>query len=140
MADLIDTNVLVYRFDPADPVKQRVAADLIRRGIVTGSARVAHQALVEFLAAVTRRRPTGPILDLPDAIREAEELMLEMDVLYPTAEVLRTAHRGAVAYQLSWFDAHMWAYAEHYGLERIVSEDFQHGRIYGTVRVHDPFR
>ena len=34
----------------------------------------------------------------------------------------------------------MWAYAEHYGLERIVSEDFQHERIYGTVRVHDPFQ
>ncbi len=63
-----------------------------------------------------------------------------VDVMYPTAEVLRTAHRGAVTYQLSWSDAHMWAYAEHYGLARIVSEDFQHERIYGTVRAHDPFR
>ncbi len=140
MADLIDTNVLVYRFDPADPVKQRIARDLLRQGIADGTARVAHQALVEFLAAVTRGRSGGPILELTDAIREAEDLMLQTDVLYPTGEVLRTAHRGAVTYRLSWFDAHMWAYAEHYGLQRIVSEDFQHDRIYGTVRAHDPFR
>ena len=43
------------------------------------------------------------------------------------------------AYQLSWFDAHMWAYAEHYGLPEILSEDFEHGRIYGGVRVRNPF-
>ena len=30
---LIDTNVLVYRFDPRFPAKQRVAAALLRRGI-----------------------------------------------------------------------------------------------------------
>lgn len=63
-----------------------------------------------------------------------------VDVMYPPAEVLRTAHRGAVTHQLSWFDAHVWAYAEHYGVDRFVSEDFQHERIYGPVRAHDPFR
>jgi predicted nucleic acid-binding protein len=41
---------------------------------------------------------------------------------------------------LSWFDAHLWAYAEHYGLSELLSEDFEHGRVYGAVRVTDPFR
>jgi hypothetical protein len=40
----------------------------------------------------------------------------------------------------SWFDAHLWAYTEHYGLEEIVSEDFEHGRLYGSVRVGNPFQ
>ena len=31
------------------------------------------------------------------------------------------------------------AYAEHYGLEQIISEDFQHERLYGSVRATDPF-
>ncbi len=60
-------------------------------------------------------------------------------MLYPTEEVLLTAFRGAATYQLSWFDAHLWAYAEVYGLPEILSEDFQHGRLYGTVRVRNPF-
>jgi predicted nucleic acid-binding protein len=53
--------------------------------------------------------------------------------------MLRLALRGAAAYQLSWFDAHLWAYAEHFGLSPLYSEDFQHGRTYGTVKVIDPF-
>jgi hypothetical protein len=34
----------------------------------------------------------------------------------------------------------MWAYSEYYGLARLISEDFSHDRLYGTVRVYDPFR
>lgn len=41
----------------------------------------------------------------------------------------------AAAYELSWFDAHLWAYAE----PRLLSEDFEHGRLFGTVEVVDPF-
>ena len=66
--------------------------------------------------------------------------MAQFSVLYPNAALVRTALQGSAAYQLSWFDAHLWAYAEHYGLEEIVSEDFEHGRLYGSVRVRNPFR
>ena len=51
----------------------------------------------------------------------------------------RATLRGAAPYLLSWFDAHLWACAEHYGLRELPSEDFQHDRTYGTVRVVDPF-
>jgi predicted nucleic acid-binding protein len=51
----------------------------------------------------------------------------------------RRTRRGAAAYQLSWFDAHLWAYAEHYGLSELYSEEFQHDRLYGTVRAVNPF-
>jgi predicted nucleic acid-binding protein len=43
-------------------------------------------------------------------------------------------------YELSWFDAHLWAYAEVYGLREIWSEDFQHDRRYRTVRVVNPYQ
>jgi predicted nucleic acid-binding protein len=95
---------------------------------------------VEFLAAVTRPIASGaPLLPASDARREAEELLSQFEVLYPTEALVRTAVRGAAAYQLSWFDAHLWAYAEHYGLEEILSEDFQHDRMYGSVRAVNPF-
>lgn len=50
-----------------------------------------------------------------------------------------TALRGAAAYKLSWFDAHIWEYAEYYGLTELLSEDFQDGRLYGTATVRNPF-
>lgn len=136
---LIDTNILVYRYDGRFPDKQSIAADVLRDGIANGSARVAHQAVVEFVAAVTRGGPERWLLEPSEARREAEELMAQFPVLYPDDAVLRTALRGAAAYGLSWFDAHMWAYAEVHGLEELVSEDFQHGRLYGVVTVSNPF-
>lgn len=140
MAALVDTNVLVYRFDPRFPAKQKTATDLLRRGLRTDSLRVPHQAVVEFVAAVTRRTASAePLLSPAEAWREAEELLAQFEVLYPTEGLLRTALRGAAAYQLSWFDAHLWAYADHYGLDEILSEDFQHDRLYGPVRAVNPF-
>lgn len=140
MAALVDTNVLVYRFDPRFPDRQKVAAEILRRGIAEDSVRVPHQAIVEFVAVATR--PFGgaePLLSTQDALQEAEEMLSQFVVLYPDEALLRTALRGAVAYQLSWFDAHLWAYAEHFGLSELLSEDFQHDRLYGSVRAVNPF-
>jgi predicted nucleic acid-binding protein len=33
----------------------------------------------------------------------------------------------------------MWAYGERFGVAELLSEDFQHGRLYGTVRAVNPF-
>ena len=142
MASLVDTNVLVYRFDPRDPDKRRLALDLLRGDLRLDPLVLPHQAIIEFIAAVTRpRRDLGgaPLLPADVARREAEELMAQFPVLYPDEEVLRTALWGVGAHQLSWFDAHLWAYAEVHGLDEILSEDFEHGRYYGTVRVRNPF-
>ena len=139
MAALVDTNVLVYRFDSRFPEKQNVATEILRRGIVEDSVRVPHQAILEFVAAVTRPIRGHVILNQADALREAEELLKQFTVLYPNEAILREAVRGCAAYQLSWFDAHLWAYAEHYGLPEILTEDLLHDRLYGTVRVVNPF-
>jgi len=67
-----------------------------------------------------RRDPTAdwrPTLAEPGrAVRETEELCDQFVVLLPDELLIRTALRGMAAYQLAWFDAHMWAYAERYGI------------------------
>ena len=143
MAFLADTNILVYRFDGRFPEKQAAARNLLRKGLAEDAVRIPHQALLEFVAVVTRVR-TGsssqPLLTPDDARHETEELMAQFPVLFPNAALVRTALLGVAAYRLSWFDAHLWAYAEHFALEEIVSEDFEHGRLYGSVRIRNPFR
>ena len=139
MAALIDTNVLVYRFDDRFPEKQKISVEILRRGILEDSVRLPHQAIVEFVAAVTRPIRGHTILNRPDALREAEEFLKQFTVLYPNEMIVRNAVRGCAAYDLSWFDAHIWAYAEHYGLPELLTEDLQHDRLYGTVRVVNPF-
>ncbi|HWM93709.1 MAG TPA: PIN domain-containing protein [Thermoanaerobaculia bacterium] len=140
MAALVDTNVLVYRFDPRFPEKQRIAGEILRRGISDGELFVPHQAIVEFFSVVTRPVRTAPsLLTREEAFRETEELLNLFPILYPNDFVVRTALRGAAVYGLSWFDAHIWAYAEVNGLNTLISEDFQHERLYGTVRAVNPF-
>jgi len=143
VAFLADTNILVYRFDGRFPEKQAAARNLLRKGLAEDAVRIPHQALLEFVAVVTRVRtgsPSQPLLSVDGARHETEELMAQFPVLFPNAALVRTALLGAAAYRLSWFDAHLWAYAEHFGLEEIVSEDFEHGRLYGSVRIRNPFR
>lgn len=142
MTSLVDTNILVYRFDPRDPDKQRRAREVLRDGLLAHDVVLAHQCIVEFVAAVSRPREElgrAPLLPLAEARLEAEELLAEYPTLYPTREVVLTALRGTAAYGLSWFDAHLWAYAEVYGIDEILSEDFAHGRHYGSVRAVNPF-
>ena len=139
-AALVDTNILVYAFDHASPRKQRIASQLLIRGLEQDSVRIPHQAIVEFVAAVSRPRPAkGAILSFPDACEAAEEYLTLFQILYPNDDIVRLALRGAATYQLSWFDAHLWAYAEYYGLSELQSEDFTPGRTYGRVRIVNPF-
>jgi len=137
---LVDTNVLVYRFDPRFPQKQKKAQALLESAARPGVLKLPHQALIEFMAATTRPLPkVGPLLLPEEAREEVESMLLTFEVLYPDAPLVRTALRATTAYGLSWFDAHLWAYAEHYGCSVLYSEDFQHGRVYGSVRVVNPF-
>jgi predicted nucleic acid-binding protein len=140
VATLVDTNILVYRCDPRDLAKRDAARLLLRRGELSGDFRIAHQSLVEFVNSVIRSRGgKSPLMTREDAARQAELFMTEFPVIYPNEQVFRTALRGMATYRLPWYNAHLWAYAEHYGLPEILSEDFEHGRWYGTVRVRNPF-
>lgn len=147
MARLVDTNVLVYRFDPRDPVKQQRATELLEAGLRDRSLCLAHQSIVEFVAVMTRPLKSlagsavgeQALMPVDLALSEAEILLRQWDVIYPTHEVLMTAMRGMTHYRLQWFDAQIWAIAEVYGLDEVLSEDFQHGRHYGRVRAVNPF-
>jgi predicted nucleic acid-binding protein len=130
----------VYRFDARDPRKQAIADSIVRDGIQSGELIVPHQAVVEFVRAVTRPQGTAePLLSWTNATQEAEELLAELPVVYPNEHIVRTALRGVATYQLGWFDAHLWACAEYFGIGELLSEDFQHDRLYGTVRIRNPF-
>jgi predicted nucleic acid-binding protein len=140
VASLVDTKILVYRWDPREPRKQAIAERLLRQYVGTDFLCVPHQAIIEFMAVVPRIRwQEKQVMPAENAIREVEELLIQFPVLYPDEAMVRMALRGMATYRLSWSDAHLWAYAEHYGMSEILSEDFEHGRRYGTVLVRNPF-
>ena len=68
---LIDANILVYRYDARFPQKQRTADEVLRAGISSGTACIAHQSIVEFVAATTRGRVEERLLDAATARHSA---------------------------------------------------------------------
>ncbi len=98
MVALVDTNILVYRFDARFPDKKKIATEVLRRGILEDSLRLPQQAIIEFVAAVTRPIRGHFILSQREALREAEELLSEFPVLYPNEAIVRNAIRGCAAY------------------------------------------
>lgn len=94
MAALVDANILVYRFDGRFPKEQKIAVALLGRGIIEDSVRLPHQAIVEFVVAVTRPIRGYTILKPADALREAEEFLHQFAGLYPNEAILRDAVRG----------------------------------------------
>jgi predicted nucleic acid-binding protein len=141
VAQLIDTNVLVYRVDPRFPAKQETATNLLEETVQSGESRIPHQALLEFYVVVTRPLPgvKASLLTPNEAREEIETLLLTSVILYPIENVVRLGLYATAAFGLSWFDAHLWAFAEHYGCSLIYSENFEHSRYYGSVKVVNPF-
>ena len=141
VARLIDTNILVYGVDVRFPDKQEIAANLLEETVRSGECRIPHQALLEFYAVVTRPLPgiEKSLLTPAEAREEIEVLLLTSIILYPVENIVRLSLYATAAFRLNWFDAHLWAYAEHYRCSTIYSEDFEHERYYGSVKVINPF-
>ena len=132
----VDTNVLVYREDASDPVKQSRAGDWIAYLAHRRATRISYQVLQELYA--TLRRKLRPAFDAG----EAQAIVRDLALWQPVAADLAILERGWVLqdrYSLSWWDALIVAAAQSCGCAAVLTEDLQHGQTFGRVRVIDPF-
>ena len=134
---LVDSNVLVYAYDRSEPVKQRTAASLLHRLFDARSGVLTTQVLSEFFVIVTRKI-TAP-LDVKTAAERIHNYVLSWPVLEVTPLVVLEATRGAVAHQLHYWDAQLWAAARLNQIDLILTEDLPSGQVLEGVRFMDPF-
>lgn len=132
----VDTNVLVYRIDRADPDKRVIARRLLRDA-TPGSLVLSTQVLQEFYV-VTTRKLAHP-LSQDEAARAVDQLS-ELPVVAVDREFVRAAIRISRGAQLSPWDSLIVQAAVAGGCERILTEDLQHGALVEGVRVENPFR
>jgi predicted nucleic acid-binding protein len=132
---MIDTNVLVYAASvlEGDRVKTKIAQDLLFDHSIGLSSRV----LQEFIVVSTRKvRKDWKPDDALDWIEVLEDFPCP-----PTDAAL--VHFGgelAIRYQLSYWDGAILAAAHRLDASILYSEDLNHGQVYGSVRVENPFR
>jgi predicted nucleic acid-binding protein len=101
--DFLDTNILVYAYDPADKRKQRIAQDLLRAAL-TGAALTSTQVWAEF-AATLLHKASPPVTS--EAVKPVLDTLSPIQVITPDAGVVRRgveARREYGIHFLRWND------------------------------------
>jgi predicted nucleic acid-binding protein len=133
--EFLDTNVLVYAYDPSDPRKQQIARGLVRRAVV-GEIAASSQVLGEFAATLLHKlKPAA----------KPEDLMALLDALGPMklvpidGDVVLRAVQARAQYGVNFYDGMILAAAERGGCQKIWSEDLNAGQQYFGCVVENPF-
>lgn len=130
----LDTNILLYGFDLDAPKKREIAMSVLESAWTEpGSAAVSVQVLQEFYVNFTRK-------GYPDS--EARVLMddfCQWPVIDNSLILLGHALTIRERTQLTLWDAMIIAAAEASGAHTLLTEDLNHGQVYGTVRAVNPF-
>jgi predicted nucleic acid-binding protein len=131
---LVDTNILVYAYDPRDPAKNIQAQTLLKTLYEHKIGYLSVQSLAEFMNA-TRK------LSIPTktALNYVQAFILSWPILALTPQVVLEAARGVHAHVLPYYDAQIWATARLNQIPVIFSEDFNIGATLEGVRFVNPF-
>ena len=134
MSTFLDTNVVVYAFDRADPEKRARAIAILEEG---KRLVVSTQILLETWWVLTRR--------LAEPLGEEEasmviETLTQLPVVNTDPELIQRAIRTSRETGIAIWDAMIIEAARSGGCNRVLSEDLQHGRDFGGVVVENPLR
>ena len=134
--DFLDTNVLVYALDLADPRKHKIARAFVARG-VAGELAVSTQVLAEtantLLQKYQSRFNAQDVASILDSFKP-------IPLVKPDGDMVRRAVEAHGVYGIHFYDGMIIAAAERAGAKRILSEDLNSGQQYFGVRVENPFR
>lgn len=130
----IDTNVLLYADDLRFPEKKARAQQLIADSLRVGKIATSLQVLQEYFNAATRK------LGLPAGeARSKIEQLATNDVVRLRAPDILAAIDLHQERQISFWDALIVRAAQVSGAKVLFTEDLQHGALFGSVTVVNPF-
>ncbi len=130
----LDSNVLVYAFDPRDPAKKAAAQQLLWAAQSAG-ATLTTISLGEFFWVATRKS----IASAKIAREKLSDLITLFKVASYDADALEIAAIEVNAGRFSFWDAVMLAAAEQAGCTVCFSEDMADGAKLGNITVRNPF-
>ncbi len=133
----LDTNIFVYSFDHAAPVKQRLAQRLIQDALQTQRGVVSSQVVQEFLN-VALRKFSQP-MTIPEVREYVDTVFVPLCRHYPTIAFYRQALliREETGYSL--YDSLIATAAIESGCQTLFSEDMQDGRFLQGLEIVNPF-
>lgn len=132
----LDTNILIYAYDRSAGPKHTLAAQLMEGCWENENGCLSIQVLQEFFVIVTRK------IAMPLDHHTARQIVADLAhwrLQAPEAGDLLQAIDLQQSYQLSFWDAMVVQSAVCLGCRQLLSEDLNHGQVYGDVQVINPF-
>jgi predicted nucleic acid-binding protein len=133
--DFLDSNVLIYSYDPSDSRKQEIAQKLVLRAI-QGEVLASTQVLAEFASTLLHKMTPAARLDDVKAVLDT---LSPIKLVLADEGIVRRAVEARAAYGIHFYDGMIVAAAERGGCERIWSEDLNGGQEYFGIEVKNPF-
>ena len=133
MSVFVDTNVVVYAFDRADPAKQRIAIEVLGGG---DRLVLSTQVLIEAWWVLTRRL-AEPLQE--DQACEVIDRLSELPVVSTDPQLVKQAIDTCRRFDLAIWDALIIEAARAAGCKRVLSEDFQTDQDFDGVTAENPF-
>lgn len=133
-AVFVDSNVLLYAVDEADPDKQRIARNWRAELWKSRRGRVSFQVLGEFYVNAVRLRP-----DVREEARAEVRDLLAWNPVVADAALLERGWKLQDRYRLSYWDALIVAAAQAASCHYLLTEDLQAGQRLDGVEVVNPF-
>jgi predicted nucleic acid-binding protein len=136
----VDTNVLIYAVDAADPIKQeRAGAILSQLSNDREDCRIVWQVAAEFLSFLRKWMAAGR-LTLPE-LRDCHFHVLNLFPLaIPTVAVFDLSLDLSSRYSLSHWDSLLVAACIEAGIDTLYSEDMSDGAVYDSVTIVNPLK
>ena len=132
----VDTNVLVYLFDDAEPAKRKAAVERIEAERRTRELVISTQVLHELYVALTKGAdPIASPAVAEQAVRDAAQLTTVQIDLPLALEAIAWTRRAS----LSFWDALIVSAAIGAKCGVLLSEDLNHGESLDGLRVENPF-
>jgi predicted nucleic acid-binding protein len=133
----LDTNVIVYSFDQANPAKRDRAKALIARALESGDGVVSSQVLQEFLNVALKK--WKPALSTPDAREFLTSVMIPLCEVYPGPAYYEGALEIKERSGFSFYDSLILQAAREARCRIVYSEDMQHGFKLFDLTIVNPF-
>jgi predicted nucleic acid-binding protein len=130
----VDSNILLYAVDDADPRKQRVARDWRAELWKSRLGRISFQVLNEFYVNAVRLKPAAR-----DEARAEVRDLLAWNPVMTDASAIERGWKLQDRYQLSFWDSLIVAAAKAASCGFLLTEDLQDGQKLDGVEVVDPF-
>ena len=132
----VDTNVLVYAWDSAEPEKQKQALAWMAYLWKERTGRLSYQILTEFYITVTQKLDPGME---PERARRNVRLFFPWHPVQIDARAVETAWQVQDRYRLSWWDALIVSAARSASCPYLLTEDLRSGGGFLETKVINPF-